>query len=557
MSTCSDRIPSRGYPTPGPQCPSASQLVGNAWCAGWQQVQATRYDFIVIGTGPAGVAFIERTLARNPHAAILVLERGGYWLPAHVQTLPTAIRAMAGDAPVTYPWTRTEAMAESGVRFVQAGTIPMLGGRSTCWSGWCPAPAPSELRGWPQALVDVTTTPGFWDGARAFLHVTDADRIDDSVYGCLQRQLDARLRDNVPHCVPSALDVRPAPLAVLHEERPGAGFHKFSTVATLLGLQQRQKRLAAQGRGRELHLVDRCVVELLLHDGDGRVTTLETGLGAIPVGAAQVVLAMGTIPPATLLMNSFGSLLPNAGKRYTGHFMSRFTARVPRAAFRDLGALELGAHYLRGRAGNGLQYRVQVSAFASTHPRDDAATIAAEAPDAVPSCAQLQGSEDWVVFVCTAFGEVGEACAGNRLHLNGGADPTTNISVQMQAGPQELALWDVMDEAACRTLEALACRDASAPVPACIEYWIDEGSAGCWQAARPPRRQIRSALIVDEASALWVGEDAATSVVGLDYRPHGVRNVYVTGAALFPTAGRWNPALMACGLAQDLADRLG
>jgi len=556
MSTCSDRIPSRGYPAPGPQCPSASQLVGNAWCAGWQQVQATRYDFIVIGTGPAGVAFIERTLARNPHAAILVLERGGYWLPAHVQTLPTAIRAMAGDAPVTYPWTRTEAMAESGVRFVQAGTIPMLGGRSTCWSGWCPAPAPSELRGWPQALVDVTTTPGFWDGARAFLHVTDADRIDDSVYGCLQRQLDARLRDNVPHCVPSALDVRPAPLAVLHEERPGAGFHKFSTVATLLGLQQRQKRLAAQGRGRELHLVDRCVVELLLHDGDGRVTTLETGLGAIPVGAAQVVLAMGTIPPATLLMNSFGSLLPNAGKRYTGHFMSRFTARVPRAAFRDLGALELGAHVLHGRAENGLQYQVQVGAFASRDPARDAATIAAEAPNAgaVPSPAQLQGSEDWVLFACTALGEIGESDGDNRMRLNDGADPTTNVTLQLQPGPMEMALWDLMDDAACRTVEALAQRSADAP--SAIEYWIDEGPSGYWHSARVPGRQVRAHLIVDEASPLWIGEDPSSSVVGLDYRPHGVRNVYVTGAALFPTAGSWNPTLAVCGLAQDLADRL-
>jgi hypothetical protein len=413
MSTYSDRPPSQGFPAPGPQCPSASQLIGSAYCTGWQQVQATRYDFIVIGTGPAGIAFIERTLARNPHAAILVLERGGYWLPAHVQTLPSAFRAIAGEAPSTYPWTRSTAMATSGARFVQAGMIPMLGGRSTCWSGWCPAPAPAQLRGWPQALVDVTQQPGFWDDARAFLHVTGADRIDDSVYGCLQRQLDTRLRENVKRCVPSALDACPAPLAVAHEERPGAGFHKFSTVATLLGLQQRQKALAAQGQGRELAIVDRCVVELLLHDGEGSVTTLETGCGSISVGDAKVVLAMGAIPSTTLLMNSFGGLLPHAGKRYTGHFMSRFTARVRRSAFRDLGTLELGAHYLHGQAGNGLQYQVQVSAFASAHPSQDMATIVSEAPDAgaVPSPVQLQGSEDHVLFVCTALGESGKRMA--------------------------------------------------------------------------------------------------------------------------------------------------
>lgn len=560
MSTRPDRTPGRtpfcGYPTPGPQSPSAGQLIGNAYCTGWQQVQATRYDFIVIGTGPAGVAFIERTLARNPHAAILVLERGGYWLPVHVQNLPAAFRAIAGEAPVTYPWTRSEAMATSGARFVQAGMIPMLGGRSTCWSGWCPAPQPDQLRGWPQALIDVTQKPGFWDDARAFLHVTSADRIDDSVYGSLQRQLDNRLRDNFRRCVPSALDVQPAPLAVLHPERPGAGFHKFSTVGTLLGLQQRQKALAAQGQGRELHIVDRCTVELLLHDGDGRVTTLETGCGSIRVGDAKVVLAMGAIPSATLLMNSFGDLLPNAGKRYTGHFMSRLTARVRRSAFREAGVLELGAHVLQGRAENGLQYQVQVSAFASSNPARDAATIAAEAPDAgaVPSPAQLHGSEDWVLFVCTALGEISEANGDNRMRLNGSADPTTNITLQLQAGPSALQLWDLMDDAVCQTLATLASRDAAAS--AAVEYWIDEGPLGCWHKVQPPRRQVRSHLIVDEASPLWIGEEPSSSVVALDYRPHGVCNLHVTGAALFPTVGSCNPTLAVCGLAQDLADHL-
>ena len=101
MSTRPHRTPSRGYPAPGPQSPGAGQLIGNAYCSGWQQVQAAHYDVIVIGTGPAGVAFIERTLARNPHAAILVLERGGYWLPAHVQTLP----APCAPSPATPPPT--------------------------------------------------------------------------------------------------------------------------------------------------------------------------------------------------------------------------------------------------------------------------------------------------------------------------------------------------------------------------------------------------------------------------------------------------------------------
>ena len=46
------------------------------------------------------------------------------------------------------------------------------------------------------------------------------------------------------------------------------------------------------------------------------------------------------------------------------------------------------------------------------------------------------------------------------------------------------------------------------------------------------------------------------SAVGLDYRPHGVVNVFVTGGALFPTAGSWNPTLTMTALSLHLADTL-
>ena len=54
---------------------------------------------------------------------------------------------------------------------------------------------------------------------------------------------------------------------------------------------------------------------------------------------------------------------------------------------------------------------------------------------------------------------------------------------------------------------------------------------------------------------MWIGEDQ-NSVVGLDYRPHGVENVYVTGGSLWPTSGSWNPTLTMVALSQHLADTL-
>ncbi|MBN8466734.1 GMC family oxidoreductase [Corallococcus exiguus] len=554
---------SLGYPVPGPQEASADEIAGQAFFAtpnDWSTIQASAYDFIVIGTGPTGVAFIEQTLKHNPNARILVLERGGFWLPTHYQMLPLAFQAATGSPPTTYPWTRTTRMATTELEFFQAGYIPVLGGRSTYWSAWCPAPTPDLMRDWPQELIDVTLQPGFWDRARAFLHVTPMDKVHDGVYGSLQHQIDVNLRENFKRYVPSAESAFPAPIAVGNTPWKGVKFYKYSTVGTLLDLQQSQKALAAQGKGQPLTIVDHCVVNRLVHDAHGTVTALETTRGPLAVSSAKVVLAMGTIPPATLLMNSFKEALPNIGKRYTGHFMSHITARVKRSAFKDLAALEIGATYLDGKAPNGLQYHVQTSAFASANPEADESTIAHEAPDAaaVASMAQLKGSEDYVVFVCATLGEVSEKNPDNWIRMNGGTDPATNITLQLQPGVQDHHLWDVLDEATYQSIDVMAGRAGCSGSAPDVEYWVDDasGNGGRWQSERPDRKKIRLNIIVHEASPLWMGKDPATSVVGLDYRPHGVHNVYVTGGALFPTSGSWNPTLTMCGLAQDLADRL-
>jgi choline dehydrogenase-like flavoprotein len=550
---------SLGYPVPGPQNTGADDVARHAFFASpaqWEQLRQQVFDFIVIGTGPTGVAFIEQALKNNPKTRILVLERGGFVLPVHYQMLPVSFQNVTGSPPTTYPWTRTAQMATTGLQMFQAGYIPIVGGRSTYWSAWCPSPSPNLMRDWPDELVKVTLKPNFWERARAFLNVTTMDRIDDGVYGNLQAQLGNRLRDNFRRFVPSAENAYPAPIAVASPDWQTVKFYKFSTVGGLLALHNAQQALAAKGQGSALPIVDHCIVERLIHDNAGTVTALATSRGDLAVSSAKVVLAMGTIPPATLLMNSLGEKLPNAGQRYTGHFMSHVTARVPRTAFRNLSSLELGALYLDGKDAQGLQYHVQVSAFASRDPARDEGTIAHEAPDAaaVASMQQLQGSEDHVVFVCATLGEVDEKNPNNWIRLNQGGDSTCNITLQLGLGETDQALWDTLDEATYQTIDAMVASEAKMPL---VEYWVDgSDGVGRWQTSRPLRQQTRLNIIVHEASPLWMGLDPATSVVGLDYRPHGMSNVYVTGASIFPTSGSWNPTLTMCGFAQDLADRL-
>jgi choline dehydrogenase-like flavoprotein len=54
-----------------------------------------------------------------------------------------------------------------------------------------------------------------------------------------------------------------------------------------------------------------------------------------------------------------------------------------------------------------------------------------------------------------------------------------------------------------------------------------------------------------------MGDDPATSVVDRHCRVHGVGNLHVVGAAVFPTSSQANPTLTAVALALRLADRLG
>ncbi len=549
---------SQGYPVPGPQSPTSEDIAGQAFFAStcdWERILNETYDFIVIGTGPTGVAFIDQALKNNPRAKILVLERGGFWLPVHYQMLPAAFQGTTGSPPTTYPWSRTTEMATTGMEMFQAGYIPVLGGRSTYWSAWCPSPTPDLMRDWPQELIDVTQSPGFWDRAKAFLRVTTTDKINDGVYGKLQQQLDANLCENFRKFVPTAENAYPAPIAVDNPDWKTVKFYKYSTVGTLLDLHEKQNALTNDGKGQALTIVDRCIVQHLLHDGSGTVIGIETSRGTLAVGPAKIVLAMGTIPPTTLLMNSFKDQMPNAGKRYTGHFMSHMTARVKRSAFQSLAPLEIGATYLDGKDHAGHQYHVQTSAFAVSNPAADIGTIAHEYPDAAaaPSMQQLIGSEDYVVFVCATLGEVSEKNPNNWIRRNSEQNPTTNISLQLIPGEEDMRLWKVLDEATDQTIKAMT---TSGGTPE-IEYWIDSPEGGgSWSTSHPGKHQMRLNIVVHEASPLWMGTDSQTSVVDTDYRPHGVKNVYVTGAALFPTSGSWNPTLTMCGLAQDLADRI-
>ncbi|MGH8806938.1 MAG: GMC oxidoreductase, partial [Noviherbaspirillum sp.] len=303
-----------------------------------------------------------------------------------------------------------------------------------------------------------------------------------------------------------------------------------------------------------LQIVTECVVKRM-HQQDGKVTALDTTRGMVNVGNAKVILAMGTMPPATLLLNSFPQI-KKAGDRFTAHFITSVVARVPRVdfAFGDkLNELELAAIYMAGKnKQSGMQYHVQLSVLSDKKPMKNAQLAARYMPDVVAtaSMAQLKSSEDYVVFVCAVLGEMDFRNQDNHLRRNGEADPTTNVTLQALANATDRATWDTMDEGTFQMLE----RVLSPKGKSHVEYWHGDPDVGTWKEEQPPVAQRRVPGLVHEGSTLWIG-DGNEGAVGLDYRPHGVDNVYVTGGSLWPASGSWNPTMTMVALTQDLADK--
>jgi len=559
-----------GYPSPGPQDPTPQKVMDHVFFLSeteWKQVRETEhYDFIVIGSGFCALAFVERTLSHDPKKRILVLERGPFFLPEHFQNLPLPYQQTLGGLSETFPWTLSARTAGQGPGKIgwQHGMVPFFGGRSILWSAWCPRPLEDEMRDWSPAVVAAAHRN--FASAETLLNVVPADQIDSGleagalaaaarrrpIYDVLQRNLQAQVASRLDR-IASATRSMAAPIAVGAGIQEDIDFAKFSTPAPFLELTHGEA--AASGVGRRVCIATDCTVQRILQQ-DGVATALETSRGVVNIGAAKLILAMGSLPPATLLLNSFPETA-KVGERFTAHFITSIVARVPRKDYpfgAELADMELAAIYVAGKSKSGMQYHVQLSALSDRDPKANAYRAARYAPDVVATASpqQLASSPDHIVFVCAVLGELDEANPENWLRPNGLADPTTNVLLQVLANDRDSETWDTMDDGTFELIEKVLSPGGAGAV----EYWHGKSDTGGWASGRPEIVERRIPALVHEGSTLWIDADPARGPVGEDYRPHGVQNVYVTGGGLWPTSGSWNPTMTMVALAQDLADTL-
>ena len=571
-----------GYPSPGPQSPTGKNVMDHLFFLSeeaWKDAREEgQYDLVVVGTGPCGLAVARRALDNDPHCRVLMLERGTLFLPEHFQNLPTPYKETLGGLSETFPWTlsATTARGERGghIRWLH-GTVPFFGGRSTVWSAWCPTPQDNELLGWPESIVEGMRAN--LDAAKELLNVQAADAVDAShspraleritkqrpVYGALQQRVGKLLKTKLPEnhytCNQKGIyHTEAAQLASDARGGDGTDFKKFSSPPALLELAvaQRESGLGA------LDIAVACEISRILVQ-EGRATALETSRGTLPLGDAQLVLAMGQLPATTLVRHAFPE--SRAGERFSTHFITSVVARVPRKDLEEtsgqFGELEIGASYIAGTApgpwGGGdfsKQFHIQLSSLSDKMPDKNAAKALRYMPDVVAtaSMAQLRTSKDYVVFVCAVLGELDYQNEDSWFRANPqDPDPLTDSILQIVENDDDADTWASMDNATFHVLEEVL----SPGGPGRVEYWHETAEGGEWSATRVTEDERRVSGCVHESSTLHIGSDVEAPV-DLNYCVKGSENVFVTGAALWPKGGSWNPTLAMVALAMDLVDKL-
>lgn len=544
-----------------PPLPADRDPVAAYYCKTLDQVRERHYDVVVVGGGAVGAAVVHRLLrkAQKNDLRVLLLEKGGFLLPEHVQNLHPRYQRLMRDA-VSWPWRKAE-----GTTYDLAPQIPFLGGRALFWSTWIPRPTGAQLPRWPKK-VTVELEP-YWDSARELLGAvlpSSMGKQFDTLHPKLRKRLKDGLR-NIPYFHdPKDEKVLEVELASRATEST-LGYRKFSPAPLLVQ--------DIEEYSDHLDVVTGCEVQRILHDGPSggtagglhRATDLLTSQGRLPLADdTRLVLASGIVEPTGLLLDSFRDVLPDfAGTNLGGHVASWFSARVPRTAWPGLGdTLQIGCLYVRGTVPksddpeHGLpearDFHIHLMGASNPHPEKSAADLYRLIPDSFDQefLEELSGKEH-IGFLVHCLGE----WRSNPKDSSGSRVDSVHGQTVLRIVPSDTdeKLRTHMDAAAQQLVKQVLAQGVR---PEEIEYWHPATSTahGHWSSELPGDR-MKDAL-VHESGTLWMGENPADSVTTTDCRLHRVSNVYVGGAATFPTSGSWNPTLAAVALGQRLADHL-
>jgi choline dehydrogenase-like flavoprotein len=503
-----------------------------------------QYDFIIIGAGCYGTAFAHKVLESHPKATVLMIEKGGFLIPCHIQNLPKAYQPLLGRVG-EIPWLARP--KRTGFK----EQMPYVGGRALFWNGWVPQPAQRHLREWPTSVVDELRSE--WDEASKFVGRRPGIPIAGDP-GHLQQELGRHLFERLkdvscvePYSDPSQLDAQMA----TGQPQALRGWSKFSPVDVLVGDIERYSGAATRrkrARTSRLTIVGHCEARKLVRNGD-RVTAIETSRGTIKVGGASVVLALGAIESAALAKCSFPDV-PRIGKNLGGHLRAIMGFRIPNVQReRRSDRLEIAAYYVAGHdAETARDLHVHVSAVhnpAGERQQDDLYRVLTDVFDKNALQAYADPSGLVVLLHCLAEwpGRRSERKAPEVAVERG------RTVLRMPMTPDDEQFWGVMQRMMHDICDVIA--DGRT-----IEFLRYDKRGPRWSRTPLTAGEICQRELVHESGVLAMGENSAGSVTDANCRFHAVANLYATGGAVFPTCGSYNPTLLGIALAHRLARRL-
>lgn len=592
---------------------------------------AQPFDVVILGGGTFGCAVAQDLFDNDVTKShrILVIEGGPFLLPEHTQNLPMVGLGTAGATSVaelrnmTPQQQRDWAKEVWGLSWHSNAKFPGLayciGGRSLYWGGWSPAFLDEEMpltgtAQWPTTVVNELKNKYFRE-ASGQIGVSETN---DFIYGPLHFALRQRLFDGqnqIPSRVPleqmpdhpavlyndgtpTAEELKDwlglpansplskaemlkimkleAPLAVESQTEPGCfPINKFSSVPLIIrAVRSAQKECNNDDVKKRLMVLPNCHISRLSVQ-NGRVTSVETNLGPIPVAdGAAVIFALATIESTRLALNSFAGI-PNyhlIGRNLMAHLRSNLTIRIRRAALPNAAQLpemlQTSALFQKCRH-NGPQrtgtFHLQITASGVNMKGTDAeAELWQNVPDIDQMNELRRARDEAVVITIRAIGEMEPQNPNSRVipDPNGDADwGTPRAFVSITPSASDMDLWNAMDKA-CDEVARVFANGIPFEVLKGHDFVPVQPNDDLSQVVKYiPKSQTDGrrdgvGTTHHETGTLWMGEDPSKSVTNSDGRFHFIDNAYVAGPALLPSVGSPNPMLSGIALARRLANHL-
>lgn len=463
-----------------------------------EQMAATEYDVLVVGSGAGGGAALWRLCEQLRHTEkrIGIIEKGDLFLPTHAANIAT----IDGDNFRLYaPPQITDPIGNRLPQFPGMKLIYALGGRTLLWGAISPRMAASELANWPVPLEDMET---YYNIAEEVMNVTTAYTKGSSITQILLQ----RLRDNGFHTaddIPIAADLDETRFGKLH-----ANVFFSSIVFLARALHHRSFDLAVNSYATKV------VTE------GGRtigVQVMTPDMRSYLIKAKHVILSASALQTPRILLNS---QIPG---KAIGHYLINHSYLIATANVSTVGFYEpLGALGIIIPESPGHPYQLQLQGpeqfFNYQYEKKPV-------------------KDDWLISFFGASGRV-EARYENKVYI----DPSRqdrygipDIQINFSYSPQDDAIMRQMYTAIERASSAMQLRLAT----------LNGTLAICLM---PPGGDNH------EAGTCRMGDDPAISATNRYGQIHGISGLYIADNSVLPSMGAVNPTLTTVALAIRTAD---